>query len=230
MQVVGYLLHNAILLRCAAVWEFPAFRRLLVPPCSGSSSIILWHSITLLNTWICSNTTVRTAVWSCFASKFQQYAVFQTYIQNSHTCWIFDPLWPPSHLVIFLEDCAAGQCVPVKLAKYSIKIFAVIDVIYRACAVVQSQQPEGQESCSKCLNGFVLAMQILSTLFAWKRGGAHLAWNMHKEDQTEQRGVAAVWWDGSLLVDRKCRYMKVFYGNCWLSYRIKALLLAFSDK
>ena len=101
MQVLGYLLHNSVLLEmclCAAVWEFPAFRRLLVPPCSGSNSIILWNSITLLNTWICSNTTVRTSVWSCFASKFQQYAVFQTYIQNSHTCWLFDHLWPPSHL------------------------------------------------------------------------------------------------------------------------------------
>jgi hypothetical protein len=27
---------------------------------------------------------------------------------------------------------------------------------------------------------------------------------------------AAVWWDGSSLVDKKCRYLKVFYGNLWL--------------
>lgn len=32
------------------------------------------------------------------------------------------------HLVIFLENCAAVQCIPMKPAKYSIKIFAVIDV------------------------------------------------------------------------------------------------------
>jgi len=33
------------------------------------------------------------------------------------------------HLVIFLENCAAGQCIPMKPAKYIIKIFAVIDMM-----------------------------------------------------------------------------------------------------
>jgi hypothetical protein len=59
------------------------------------------------------------------------------------------------HLVSFLENCISGQCVPTKPAEYSVKIFAVIDVtdgfMYRACAAVQSQEQEGQESCSKCL-------------------------------------------------------------------------------
>jgi hypothetical protein len=111
---------------CAAVWEFLAFLRLLVPPHSGSSSVILWHSIALLNTRLCSDTAVRTSVWSCFASKFQQYEVFFNHTYKIHI--LVDYLTIYDHLVSFLENCIAGRTVPTKPAEYSVKIFAVIDV------------------------------------------------------------------------------------------------------
>lgn len=155
--------------RCMSV---PSIRRLLVPACSGSSSIILWHSITLLNTWICNSTTVRTSVWSYFASKFQQYAVFQTY--KSHI--LVDYLTICDHLVIFLENCAAGQCIPMKPAKYKDFCCHWCDsFIYRACAVVQSRNRKDKNHSASVWSGFVQAIQMLSTLFAWKRGGMHLA-------------------------------------------------------
>lgn len=31
-------------------------------------------------------------------------------------------------LIIFLENCAAGQCIPTKPAKYRTQTFAIIDV------------------------------------------------------------------------------------------------------